>query len=111
MSQYRQSPFSNLTPVVKNLLIINVIFFIATYLLGSVGINLEVLLSGHYFNSQLFRPWQIITYMFMHGGFWHIFVNMFVLFMFGPTLEDTLGSKRFINFYFITGIGALVIQN
>jgi membrane associated rhomboid family serine protease len=111
MSQYRQSPFANLTPVVKNLLIINVIFFLATYLLGSVGINLEVLLSGHYFNSQLFRPWQIITYMFMHAGFWHIFVNMFVLFMFGPTLEDTLGSKRFINFYFITGIGALFIQN
>jgi membrane associated rhomboid family serine protease len=110
MNYYRQSPFANLTPVVKNLLIINVIFFFATWLLAHVGIDLVSNLSAFYFNSPLFKPWQIITYMFMHGGFAHIFFNMFALFMFGPTLENTMGSKRFLNYYFITGIGALILQ-
>ncbi|WP_295650750.1 rhomboid family intramembrane serine protease [uncultured Mucilaginibacter sp.] len=110
MNYYRQSPFANLTPVVKNLIIINVLFFIATWVLEHYGIDLTSLFSAFYFDSPLFKPWQIITYMFMHAGFWHIFMNMFVLFMFGPTLEYTLGSKRFLNYYFITGIGALAMQ-
>ena len=117
MAQFRQSPFSNLTPVVKNLLIINVIFYIASWSLRSFiftinGYSYDVttLLSAHYFNSPFFKPWQIITYMFMHGSIEHIFFNMLGLFMFGPMLEYILGSKRFLNFYFICGLGALAIQ-
>ncbi|RYU86946.1 rhomboid family intramembrane serine protease [Mucilaginibacter terrigena] len=103
-----QSPFANMPPVVKNLLIINIIFFIATYALAQF-VNLQALLSAYYFNSPFFKPWQIITYMFMHGGFGHIFFNMFALVSFGPMLEYTLGSKKFFNYYFLTGIGGYVL--
>lgn len=109
MNAYRQSPFANITPVVKNLLIINVIFYIASLVLGD-KVDLVSSLAIFYFNSPFFRPWQIITYMFMHGGFTHIFFNMFALFMFGPILEYSLGSKKFFNLYFICGIGAIVLQ-
>ena len=109
MSAYRQSPFANISPVVKNLLIINIIFFIATWMLSST-IDLNRLLAAYYFNSPNFRVWQIITYMFMHGSIGHIFFNMFALFMFGPILEYSIGSKRFFNLYFICGIGAIVLQ-
>jgi membrane associated rhomboid family serine protease len=103
-----QSPFANMPPVVKNLLIINIIFFIATYALAKF-INLQGLLSAYYFNSPFFKPWQIITYMFMHASLGHIFFNMFALVSFGPMLEYTLGSKNFFNYYFITGIGGYVL--
>ncbi|MGZ3944575.1 MAG: rhomboid family intramembrane serine protease [Mucilaginibacter sp.] len=109
MSQYRQSPFANLTPVVKNLLILNIIFFIATYVLGA-RFDMVRWFAVFYFDSPFFRPWQLITYMFMHGGFTHIFFNMFALFMFGPILEYSLGSKKFFNLYFICGIGAILLQ-
>ena len=109
MSQYRQSPFANLTPVVKNLLIINIIFFIATYILQN-QFDMVRWLSVFYFDSPLFRPWQVISYMFMHASIDHIFFNMFALFMFGPILEYSLGSKRFFNLYFICGIGAIALQ-
>lgn len=109
MSAYRQSPFSNLTPVVKNLLIINIIFFVATYILRNV-FDMEQWLAVYYFNSPQFRLWQIISYMFMHGNIGHIFFNMLALFMFGPILEYTTGSKRFFNLYFICGIGAIAFQ-
>jgi rhomboid-like protein len=109
MSAYRQSPFANITPVVKNLLIINIIFFAATYILAN-QFNMDKWFAVYYFDSPLFRPWQPITYMFMHGGFFHIFFNMFGLFMFGPILEYSMGSKRFLNFYFICGIGAIALQ-
>ncbi|TWR30434.1 rhomboid family intramembrane serine protease [Mucilaginibacter pallidiroseus] len=103
-----QSPFANTPPVVKNLLIINIIFFIATFALERI-VNLTVLLAAYYPASPLFKPWQPITYMFMHGGIAHIFFNMFALFSFGPLLEYTLGSKRFFNYYFITGLGGYVL--
>jgi rhomboid-like protein len=109
MNAYRQSPFANLTPVVKNLIIINVIFFVATWILGA-RVGMVTWLSAFYFNSPLFHPWQIITYMFMHANIAHIFFNMFALFIFGPTLEYTMGSKRFLQYYFITGVGALILQ-
>ena len=111
MSAYRQSPFANLTPVVKNLLIINIIFFIAFLIFdhGGDGI-LTKYLGMHYFGSPDFKVWQIITYMFMHGGWEHIFFNMFALFMFGPIVEYSVGSKRFFNLYFICGIGAALLQ-
>lgn len=103
-----QSPFANLTPVVKNLIIINLLFFAATYALGQF-VDLNRLLDVFYPPSPYFKPWQVITYMFMHGSFAHIFFNMLALFMFGPILEQTLGSKKFFNYYFITGIGGFVL--
>jgi membrane associated rhomboid family serine protease len=103
-----QSPFANLTPVVKNLIIINLLFFAATYALERV-VDMNALLAVYYPPSALFRPWQIITYMFMHSGFTHIFFNMFAMFMFGPLLEQVLGSKKFFNYYFFTGIGGFVL--
>ncbi|MFB9843742.1 rhomboid family intramembrane serine protease [Mucilaginibacter ginsenosidivorans] len=113
MSQYRQSPFANLTPVVKNLLIINIIFAIAPYLVGKI-FDMNTSLAAFYFDSPFFRPWQIVTYMFMHAPLLkepsHLLFNMFGLFMFGPILEYSMGSKRFFNFYFICGIGAIVMQ-
>ncbi len=101
------SPFSGIPPVVKNLLIINIICFVGSALIFP-GANR--LFGVYYPDSPFFKIWQIITYMFMHGGFTHIFFNMFALFMFGPVLEQVLGSKRFLNYYLITGLGALVLQ-
>jgi len=103
-----QSPFANIPPVVKNLLIINVLFFIGTYAIGRYIPNIIEFLPAYYFNNPKFRMWEIITYMFMHGGFAHIFFNMFALFSFGPILEYTMGSKKFFNLYFICGIGGIV---
>lgn len=99
----------NIPPVVKNLLIINGIFFLAKLVLGN-QVDLDELLGAHYFDSPKFRVWQPITYMFMHGNFMHLFFNMFGLFMFGGILEQKWGPKRFINFYLITGLGALALQ-
>ncbi|MEJ5993083.1 rhomboid family intramembrane serine protease [Pedobacter sp. Du54] len=101
---------NNLTPVVKNLLIINVIFYLATLFFQNQGIDLGSILGAHYFDSPKFGIWQPITYMFMHGSIGHIFFNMFSLFMFGPILENHWGAKRFINFYLLTGLGALALQ-
>ncbi|SOD20528.1 rhomboid-like protein [Pedobacter xixiisoli] len=100
----------NIPPVVKNLLIINGIFFLATLVFEQQGKDLADILGAHYFDSPKFRIWQPITYMFMHGSFQHIFFNMFGLFMFGGILEQKWGAKKFINFYFITGLGALALQ-
>ncbi|MGV3545907.1 MAG: rhomboid family intramembrane serine protease [Pedobacter sp.] len=100
----------NIPPVVKNLLIINAIFFFATWIFEQQGLRLSEYLGAHYFDSPKFYIWQPITYMFMHGDFMHLFFNMFGLFMFGGILEYKWGPKRFINFYFITGLGALALQ-
>lgn len=101
---------NNITPVVKNLLIINVIFFFATWLFQQQGIQLERYLAVFYFDAPLFKIWQPITYMFMHANIAHIFFNMFALYSFGSILEAHWGGKRFINFYLITGLGALALQ-
>src|ERR1700761_6420994 len=106
------SPFSNISPVVKNLLIINLICFLPyIFLNADQYANLVVVNFGaFYFNAPLFKPWQIITYMFIHGGWEHILFNMFALFSFGPILEYSIGSKKFFNLYFICGIGAILFQ-
>lgn len=101
---------NNLPPVVKNLLIINVIFFVAKWIFEQQGFPLTGYLAVYYFDSPYFKIWQPITYMFMHADMFHIFFNMFALFSFGPILEAHWGSKRFINFYLITGLGALALQ-
>jgi membrane associated rhomboid family serine protease len=95
-------------PVVKNLLIINGIFFAAKYIL--TAFDLDYILGAFYIDSQFFRIWQPITYMFMHGNFMHILFNMFALFTFGGVIENRWGTKRFINFYLITGLGAVALQ-
>ena len=94
--------------VTRNLIAINVIIFIATllnenYMMGSFAL--------FYPGSHYFRWWQIVTHMFMHGGFWHIFFNMYTLAIFGPVLENQWGSKKFLLFYFVVGIGAALCHN
>jgi len=111
MSAYRQSPFANLTPVVKNLLIINLICFLPFVVMSEQNYHTITLWTGlTYFNSPYFKVWQVFTYMFMHGGWQHILFNMFALFSFGPILEYAIGPKRFLSFYLICGIGAGLLQ-
>lgn len=105
-----ESLFRNIPPVVKNLLIINVLFFLATVLLERQGINITSYLGLHYIESNQFYPHQLITYMFMHGSVMHIFFNMFAVWMFGRVLEQVWGPKRFLIYYMATGIGAGIIQ-
>ena len=107
---YTLRGFSFLPPVVKNLLILNVLFFLADVSLRTRGIDLTQWLGLHYITAQDFYPWQFITYMFMHGNFSHLFFNMFALWMFGYALENYWGSKRFLVYYLITGVGAALIQ-
>lgn len=110
MQQNRSGFLSNIPPVTKNIIIINVLFFLATVVAERSGLDLYKYLGLHYFTSSNFNPIQFITYMFMHGDFSHIFFNMFAVFMFGVTLEQVWGSKRYLIYYFITGIGAALIQ-
>lgn len=110
-NQFRPQGFSILPPVVKNLLIINVIFFLATWAAETVWrIDLSDYLGLHYIGASDFRPYQFVTYMFMHGGFAHLFFNMFALWMFGNSIENVWGPKRFLIFYFVCGIGAGLTQ-
>ncbi len=102
--------FNSIPPVVKNLIIINVLFFVATYVLENMGVSLVDIFGMHYPASDKFMLHQIITYMFMHGGLMHIFFNMFALFMFGRVLESVWGPRRFLIYYFVTGIGAIAIH-
>jgi membrane associated rhomboid family serine protease len=105
--QYRPQSFSFLPPVVKNLLIINGLFFLATIALeNAFHFKLADYLGLHYFQSQKFSPYQFITYMFMHADLSHIVFYMFALWMFGYILENVWGGKRFLIYYLVTGIGA-----
>ncbi len=111
MNNFRPGGFSVLPTVVKNLLIINVLFFLATIAADSVlHIDLKDYLGLHYIGASDFKPFQFVTYMFMHGNFAHLFFNMFALWMFGNTLENIWGANRFLLFYFICGIGAGITQ-
>lgn len=94
----------------KNLIIINVIVWLVGELIPGFSNTLVTRLGLHLIGSPLFYPFQIFTYMFLHGGFAHIFFNMFTLFMFGIALERTLGSARFLFFYISCGIGAALVQ-
>jgi membrane associated rhomboid family serine protease len=113
MNQFRPSSFPVLPPVIKNLLIINVLVFLAQYAINGSGIaDMENLFGLHHVKSPLFQPWQIITHLFLHSttGLGHIFFNMFSLWMFGAVLEDLWGSKRFLTFYIISGLGAALLH-
>ena len=98
---------ASLPPVTKNLIIINVIIFIATLVNQEFMIGTFALF---YPTSPFFRWWQVVTHMFMHGGFWHIFFNMYTLLIFGGVVERILGSKKFLFFYFICGLGAVALH-
>ena len=108
--QYSPNRFSFLPVVVKNLLIINGILFLADIVLVRFGINLSDILGLHFFKASGFYPFQLLTYMFKHGNFTHLFFNMFALWMFGNTLENIWGSKRFLMYYILCGLGAGLIQ-
>ena len=107
---YRPSSFSQLPEVVKNLLIINILFFVATISLDSYGIDFVKWFGLHQFQSSDFMPHQLITHFFMHANFTHLLFNMFALWMFGKILENVWGAKRFLTYYIITGIGAAFIH-
>lgn len=117
MMNFRPVSYDVIPPVVKNLLIINGLLFFAMIILGKQGINIADHLALYHFSSDNFRIWQLVTHMFVHGGnpadpeggFMHLFSNMFALWMFGSLLENMFGSKRFLIFYLLCGIGASII--
>ena len=109
--QFRPRGFTLLPIVVKNLLIINGLFFFAQLAVRKMtGVSLEDHLGLHYFAAQDFRPWQFITYMFLHGDLGHLFFNMLALWMFGYALENIWGPRRFLVYFFVTGIGAALVH-
>ena len=94
-----------LTPWVKRLIIVNLALFIVTSMVPLIGSFLAFQPSG-----VLFRPWTIVTYMFVHGGFWHVFFNLLSLFFFGPPIESRWGSREFIKYYIICGLGGALLS-
>ncbi|EFB92547.1 rhomboid family intramembrane serine protease [Prevotella bivia] len=96
----------NIPTVTKNLLFINIIAFIATYVFERAGIDLTKTFGLHFILASDFHIWQFVTYMFMHAGFMHILMNMFMLWMFGMVVERVWGAKKFLFYYIVCGIGA-----
>ena len=105
-----QSLFSSMPPVVKNLLIINVLIWLVMAISPDADRAFTKYLALYYFSSPGFLPFQLFTYMFLHGGFTHLFFNMFALVMFGGTIERAMGSARFLFYYISVGIGVALIQ-
>ncbi|MDR1200993.1 MAG: rhomboid family intramembrane serine protease [Tannerellaceae bacterium] len=113
MMNYNNSGFLNSIPVVtKNLIIINVIFWIASIVLPKINIDLVDFLALYYPGAKNFNPIQFVSYMFMHDthSIAHLFFNMFAVYMFGRVLEQVWGAKRFLIYYMITGVGAGLIN-
>ena len=104
--------FQRTTPIVLNLIIINALVYFAQIAFGGSGpVNqVDDLFALHHYKSDLFRPYQVVTHMFMHGGFFHLLLNMFALWMFGSNVERVWGPKRFLTFYLICGLGAAFAQ-
>ena len=103
--------FFDLPPVVKNIIMLNILMLLATFAAKQVlGIDLNGVLGIYFPKSEQFMPIQIITHMFMHGGFWHLFFNMYALYIFGQVLENVWGPKRFFIYYIVTGLGAALIH-
>jgi membrane associated rhomboid family serine protease len=103
--------FFRLPPVVKNVIMINILMLLAYYAVRSVfGINLNSILGLYFPKSESFKPFQILTHMFMHGGIWHLFFNMYALFIFGQVLEQVWGPKRFLLYYMVCGLGAALVH-
>lgn len=100
----------NIPPITKNLLIINVIMFLATEVLNRTSLDLSNILGLHFFMAKDFGIYQLFTYMFMHAGLTHLFFNMFALWMFGCVVERVWGSKKFLLYYLLCGVGAGLMQ-
>ncbi|MDR3716117.1 MAG: rhomboid family intramembrane serine protease [Puia sp.] len=109
MTEFRPGSFQMIPPVIKNLIIVNVLIFLAQQTFGqAVELKILNLFALHDLHSVYFRPHQLVTYLFLHGGWDHIIFNMFALWMFGAILENYWGGKRFLVFYMVCGIGAAV---
>jgi membrane associated rhomboid family serine protease len=103
--------FFRLPPVVKNIIMINVLLLLGYYAVKSVfSIDLNGILGLYFPKSESFKPVQIITHMFMHAGIWHLFFNMYALYIFGQVLENVWGPKRFLIYYMICGLGAALVH-
>ncbi|MCR9173878.1 MAG: rhomboid family intramembrane serine protease [bacterium] len=102
--------FGNMPDVVKNLLILNILFFLIKYVLEGQGINASQLLGMHYPSSPYFEPFQIVTHFFMHGDLFHLLFNMIGLVVLGSHLERVWGKKRFFIFYLMTALGAMLLH-
>ncbi len=96
--------------ITKNLLIINILAFLATYILANKGTELNLIFGLFYFQEPQFHIYQFFTYMFMHGGWAHLFFNMFALWMFGCVMEQVWGPKKFLFYYIVCGLGAGLVQ-
>ena len=101
---------NNLPAVTKNLLIINVLCYFGIIVANRYGIDLKDVLGLHFFLASDFKLFQLVSYMFMHADIQHIFFNMFAVWMFGRTLEQVMGPKRFLIYYMVCGIGAGLVQ-
>ena len=111
MNRFFSGIMSNTPPVVKNLLILNVVIFLGTLAFRQFfNVDLNRLLGLFYIQSPYFGPWQYVTYMFMHGNITHIFFNMWALWIFGKALESVWGSQRFLIYYLVTAIGAALVH-
>ncbi len=102
---------NNIPQVTKNILILNIMFFVATFILETQKIDLVSQFGAHYVNSTLFQPFQIVTHFFMHGSILHIFFNMWLFVMLGSYLERIWGPKRFFIFYIAAALGAFGLYN
>jgi len=111
MADIRPGSFQVLPTIIKNLLIINVLVFLAQMAFDPTGYGrVSQLFALHDVRSVYFKPHQLLTHLFMHGGFMHLFFNMFALWMFGSTLENVWGPKRFLIFYVLCGLGAATLH-
>jgi len=116
MSQFRSSFLSSIPVVVKNLLMLNLFIWLADLLLPQIvsdflpNFDLSDYLGLHYWASDRFNALQLLSYMFMHASFEHLFFNMFAVYMFGTTLENQWGGVRFLFYYLLTGVGAGIVQ-
>ena len=112
MNQTNEGFLSTIPPVTKNLIIINLLFWVASLALPKIGIDLVDWLGLHVPGATDFKAYQIISYMFMHDtrSFGYVFFNMFAVYMFGRVLENVWGPKRYLTFYLVTGLGAGLIQ-
>ncbi len=104
--------FQRTTPIVLNLIIINALVFLAQSVFGGMEQLNRVndLFALHHYKSTEFRPYQLVTHMFMHGGIFHLLFNMLALWMFGTMIEKVWGPKRFLIFYLVCGLGAALAQ-
>ena len=102
--------FRQIPPITKNLLIINVLAYLAAVVMKGSGIDFNEIFGLHFFMADNFHLYQLVTYMFMHGGVTHLFFNMFALWMFGCVIEQTWGSRRFLWYILACGVGAGLFQ-